>query len=98
MNYEVFYDLKTSSVIYEGAGLIFYFSSEVSKNSFLRKLEDFKKDRTSKLTAYYECKGNFENMLLLSLYKRCENRGFYVTTTDGVILENYTIDTVVNIN
>lgn len=59
-------------------GLVFYFSSKLYMDKFIKTVDKFVEEETIKLKNKYKINGNFEVYLALSLYKKIEKRGFYV--------------------
>lgn len=74
----IYYDLTESSYIYYYKDFELVFSSKLILNKFKKNVSAFVKERTLKLENYYKIKGNFEEMLIISYYKRVEKRGFLV--------------------
>lgn len=59
-------------------GLIFYFSSKLYMDKFVKTVDNFVEEENIKLKNKYKIEGNFNVYLALSLYKKIEKRGFYV--------------------
>lgn len=73
----VYYNLAESPFQYGYQKFHFYFSSKVRMDKFIKGINDYIKMETFKLNGTYRLNCNFEEMLILSYYKKIENRGFY---------------------
>lgn len=79
----VYQNIEESPIKYEYENFIFYFSSTFYQRNFSKRLESFLKEETYKLKNRYQIRNkNFINVLkevlLISLYKRIEKRGFRI--------------------
>ena len=74
----IHYNLKDSEFKYKVNDFEFVFSSELYKNKFISTYEDFTNYQELKLQAKYNILIFAEDMLLISLYKKIEKRGFLV--------------------
>lgn len=81
----VYYDLTESCYKTKFDKIEFYFSSEKYLTMFLSKRDEYLKNETNKLRVKYGCVIIADYMILLSLYKKIEKRGFYVKYNDEVI-------------
>lgn len=74
----IYYNLNESDYIFEYNHFKFYFSSVLYLNKYKSLYQDYIEKETKKLNAYYKANINCEVMLLLTLYKKIEKRGFKV--------------------
>ena len=79
----VFQNIEESTINYKFENYTFYFSSEFYKRNFRLRIEDFIKEETYKLKNRYQIKNkifleNLKEVLIISLYKRIEKRGFRI--------------------
>ena len=74
----VFLNVKDSDYIVKIYGYEFYFSSAFYMNKFCKMYDDFIHTESLKFSQKYKVSINFAWILLLSLYKKIEKRGFYV--------------------
>lgn len=87
----IYYDLKESEyfafLTINNELITFYFSSLFNRKRFLNKMTSFTHDENLKLTINYNVNIDATKLLLLSLYKKIEKRGF------RVLINNEEIDT-----
>lgn len=93
----IFYELEDSPFSLSIGDFKFYFSSLFYKNKFKRIYEEFIKNETLKLNIRYNGNIELNNMLLLSIYKKIEKRGFRVIYKNQ-LLDNYVIKSFIEIN
>jgi len=92
----IYYDLNESVYLFSYDNLRFYFSSKFYLEKFKRLYVDFIKNETLKLSHKYKCHIYCDEMVLLTLYKNVEKRGFRVEYKGHEIDEDYIIDASIN--
>ena len=75
----VYNDLDKTSYKYKFDEFIFYFSSELYLNKFVKMIPSYLRDESIKLSIKYNNIISIDALLLLSLYKKIEKRGYKVT-------------------
>lgn len=80
--YNTYYNLDNSPIFVEQNRLLFYFSSELLKDAFVKKLENLEVDKKIFETKY-QCTIETLDFLLFRYYKRTEKRGFRITDKNG---------------
>lgn len=91
----VYQNIEESPINFKYDNYVFYFSSDFYKRNFKLKIDSFIKEETFKLRNRYQIKNeNFfkelKEILIISLYKRIEKRGFRIYknekryTEDGI--------------
>lgn len=80
--YNTYYNIEASPIFVEKNQLLFYFSSELLKDAFVKKLENLEVDKKIFETKY-NCVIESIDFLLFRYYKRVEKRGFKVTDQNG---------------
>lgn len=96
MSNTVYYELDDSPFFLRLNNFMFYFSSKFYKDKFTDEYEEYIRNETLKLNLRYKMIVYADEMLLLSLYKKIEKRGFKVKY-NGVDLEkDYYIDCELN--
>ena len=88
----IYLDLKESVYHFKYDRLDFYFSSEFYLNKFKEEYEEYIKSETLKLSLKYGGIFYADELLLISLYKKIEKRGFKVEYKGKELIENYYID------
>lgn len=91
----VYHDLNDSTYIFTFEKLDFYFSSNLYREKFIRQYVNYIKDETMKLKLKFKCNINFDEMILLLLYKNIEKRGFRVLYKGKELKDNYNIYCVI---
>lgn len=81
----IYKDLKNSTFLIKYGKFVFYFSSELYYNKFKKLMPSYIKDESLRLSIRYNHFISFDDLFLLSLYKKIEKRGFMVTY-DGKLL------------
>lgn len=74
----IYLNLDESDYIFTTHGLTFYFSSKVYLEKFKSIHKSFIDNETQKIAIKYKVNINISLMLLISLYKKIEKRGFKV--------------------
>lgn len=92
----VCYELEDSPFFFRLDDFMFYFSSDFYMNKFKREYPDYIRTETLKLNVRYKMIGYANDMLLLSLYKMIEKRGFKVKYKGVDLEKDYYIDCVLN--
>lgn len=92
----VCYELNDSPFFLRIDGFLFYFSSSFYKNKFEKEYQDYIKSETLKLNVKYKMQVYADEMLMLSLYKQIEKRGFRVKYKGVDLEKDYFIDCLVN--
>ena len=87
----VCYDLDDSPFFLELNEFAFYFSSKFYMDKFMRTYPDYLRTETLKLSVKYKMIVNADEMLLLSLYKMIEKRGFKVKYKGNILIKYYFI-------
>lgn len=75
-------DLEKSNFIFTCNGLKLYFSSELYLNKFATLINEYVDMETKKNKLRYKANINMTPILILSLYKKIEKRGFKVFDTN----------------
>ena len=92
----IYLDLKESVYHFKYDRLDFYFSSEFYLNKFKEEYEEYIKSETLKLSLKYGGIFYADELLLISLYKKIEKRGFRVICNNKELNENYHIDILIS--
>ena len=92
----IYYDINESVYSFTYDKLTFYFSSKFYLEKFKRTYIDYIKNETLKLIHKYKCHIYGDEMILLSLYKNVEKRGFRVEYNNHEINDDYIIDACIN--
>ena len=92
----IYYDLNESVYTFQYDRLTFYFSSNYYLEKFKSSYISYLKQETLKLSSKYKCCVYGDEMILLSLYKNIEKRGFRVEYKGKSIDEICYIDAVLN--
>ena len=71
-------NLNESEYFLKYRGLIFYFSSEFYKKKFADNIQNYIENETFKLQVRYNININFDELFMISLYKKIEKRGFRI--------------------
>lgn len=74
-------DLEKSNFIFTCNGLKLYFSSELYMNKFASLINDYIDIETKKNNIKYKANINMIHVLIISLYKKIEKRGFKIYDT-----------------
>jgi hypothetical protein len=94
----VCYDLDDSPFFLELNEFAFYFSSKFYMDKFMRTYPEYLRTETLKLSVKYKMIVNADEMLLLSLYKMIEKRGFKVKYKGDVLIKDYYIECILDNN
>jgi len=89
----VFQDIEESPFYYKYENFTFYFSSQFYRKNFKLKIDDYIKQETYKLKNRYKIfNAKFyeilKEVLLISLYKKIEKRGFKVYLNEVRYIED----------
>lgn len=94
----IYYDLNESDYTFSYDKLTFYFSSRCYLEKFKNLYVNYIKQETLKLSSKYKCIVYGNEMILLSLYKNIEKRGFKVEYNGKVIDKKCFIDAIINVD
>lgn len=80
---KIFHDINLSEYFVDCDSYRLYFSSELYKRNFLKRIDDYKKEELTKLKIRYRIaeKNHIETInkiLIISLYKKIEKRGYKI--------------------
>ena len=92
----VTYELEDSPFFLRIDNFMFYFSSSFYKNKFENEYKDYIRNETLKLNVKYKMLVYADEVLLLTLYKLIEKRGFKVKYKGVEIEKDYYIDCILN--
>ena len=92
----VFYELNDSPFFLRIDDFMFKFSSKLYKDKFIKTYKEYIRSETLKLNVKYNSLVYADEMLLLSLYKKIEKRGFYVKYKGSLLEKDYYIDCKIN--
>lgn len=87
----VYYDLNNSPFFFEYNDLTLYFSSEFYLNKFKSEYEHYLELENLKVNYRYQCNILAQEMMILSLYKIIEKKGFKVYYKDKEINKDYSL-------
>lgn len=94
----IYYDLNESEYVailnINNNEIKFYFSSLFNRRRFMEKSIVYLKNENLKLETFYNVKVNAGMLLLISLYKKIEKRGFKVLINNNEIDTNYELTIV----
>lgn len=94
----IYYDLNESDyyMIFKSNNkeVKFYFSSLFNRRRFIEKSNSYLKNENLKLDTFYNVNINATLLLLISLYKKIEKRGFRVLIDNKEIDTNYELTIV----
>ena len=94
----IYYDLQESVYTFSYDSLTFYFSSKYYLEKFKEMYANYLRQETLKLSSKYKCCIYGDEMILISLYKTIEKRGFRVEYNGKSIDEICYIDAKLNCN
>ena len=92
----VYYELDNTPFFLRIKDFMFYFSSNFYLEKFKNTMEEYLKIETLKLNSKYKMIVYADEMLLLSLYKMIEKRGFRVKYKGVDLEKDYYIDCELN--
>lgn len=92
----VYYEIEDSPFFLRVNDFMFYFSSKFLLDKYERTYKDYLRNETLKLNVKYKMIVYADEMLLLSLYKTVEKRGFKVKYKGVELEKDYYIDCVLN--
>lgn len=88
----VYYELEDSPFFLRIDDFMFYFSSKFYMDKFSSEYKEYIRNETLKLNVRYKMIVYADEMLLLSLYKNIEKRGFKVKYKGVELIKDYYID------
>lgn len=77
-------DLAASPWRVSTGGITYHFSTEIHKDRFVERLENYRADVRQKLSKRYRVAANIPLLADICLYRLIENRGFYIECKEGV--------------
>jgi hypothetical protein len=83
----VYHNIEESDIDVYLDGFLLYFSSNTLKGKFLGKYEDYYNKTNNILKKVYPI--NYEPLIILSLYKNIEKRGFRVYYNDRRVYDEF---------
>ena len=92
----VCYELEDSPFFLRIDDFMFYFSSDFYRKKFESEYKDYIRNETLKLNVKYKMLVYADEMLMLTLYKMIEKRGFKVKYKGVEIEKDYYIDCILN--
>lgn len=90
----IYYELEKSPYTYIFNNITFYFSSELYLKKFKKELKNYIKNEEFRFFQRYKLKLEtyyFKQFLAISFYKKVEKRGFYFTSTECKVFDDYFI-------
>ena len=90
----IFYELEKSPYIYNFKNITFYFSSMFYLEKFKNEVDNYIKNEELRFFQRYKLKlekNYFSQFLAISFYKKIEKRGFYFTSNDCKVFDDYFI-------
>lgn len=84
----IYNDINESEYVVRFRDYDFYFSSQVYAKKFQERINDYIKEESKKLELKYKSEIDSDILLMFTLYKLIEKRGFKVVCDSGRILEN----------
>lgn len=85
----VYNDINKSDYSFKYDNLVFYFSSKLYLEKFVREYSQFLKDEIIKIKLKYQSYVYCDEMILLLLYKKIEKRGFRVLYNNKPLKKDY---------
>lgn len=85
----IYYNIEESTIKFNYNDFTFYFSSQFYYDKFKKLYAKYIKDETNKLNVKYGSKFIIDEMLLISLYKRIEKRGFRIEYKNELLKDYY---------
>lgn len=85
----IYYNIEESTIKFKYNDFTFYFSSQFYYDKFKKLYAKYIKDETNKLNVKYGSKFIIDEMLLISLYKRIEKRGFRIEYKNESLKDYY---------
>lgn len=74
----IYHSLDESEYIFKYDDLTFVFSSKLYLNKFIGEYKSYLKDSTARIESKYKCVFYADELLLITLYRKIEKRGFRV--------------------
>ena len=90
----IFYELEKSPYNYLFNNITFYFSSMFYLEKFKNEVDDYIKNEEFRFFQRYKLKlekNYFSQFLAISFYKKIEKRGFYFTSKECKVFDDYFI-------
>lgn len=90
----IFYELEKSPYIYNFKNITFYFSSMFYLEKFKNEVDNYIKNEEFRFFQRYKLKlekNYFSQFLAISFYKKIEKRGFYFTSNECKVFDDYFI-------
>ena len=90
----IFYELEKSLYIYNFKNISFYFSSMFYLEKFKNEVDNYIKNEELRFFQRYKLKlekNYFSQFLAISFYKKVEKRGFYFTSNECKVFDDYFI-------
>ena len=75
--------LQESKHIVEERGICYYFSTELHKQNFIKRLEENRREVADRIYKRYRSCIHSDYLADIYLYQKVENRGFYVKLYNG---------------
>lgn len=85
----IYYNIDESTIKFKYNDFTFYFSSQFYLDKFKRLYVKYIKDETNKLNVKYGSNLIIDELLLISLYKRIEKRGFKIEYNNEPLKDYY---------
>lgn len=85
----IYYNINESTIKFKYNDFTFYFSSQFYLDKFKRLYAKYIKDETNKLNVKYGSNLIIDELLLISLYKRIEKRGFKIEYNNEPLKDYY---------
>ena len=85
----IYYNINESTIKFKYNDFTFYFSSQFYLDKFKRLFVKYIKDETNKLRVKYGSNLIIDELLLISLYKRIEKRGFKIEYNNEPLKDYY---------
>lgn len=85
----IYYNINESTIKFKYNNFTFYFSSQFYLDKFKRLYAKYIKDETNKLKVKYGSNLIIDELLLISLYKRIEKRGFKIEYNNEPLKDYY---------
>ena len=90
----IFYELEKSPYTYLFNNITFYFSSEFYLKKFEKEVDNYIKNEEFRFFQRYKLKletNYFRQFLAISFYKKVEKRGFYFTSNECKVFDDFFI-------
>ena len=94
---KIYYNLDESTYKFDVGDFTLYFSSIFYLNKYKDIYADYLVDENYKANVRYKCNINLTNVLLITLYKTIEKRGFRVYFKGTLIKNDIEYSSIINI-